>query len=60
MRNKILDYEQAEEIQNRFAKEKIFIESEDLGKTKFGLPIRHFIAGTGKNDIVITRSNSWK
>lgn len=59
MRNKILDYDQVEEIQNKFAEETNFIEKKDLGKTKYGLPIRHFIAGIGKNDIVITRSDSW-
>ena len=52
--NNILDYKQAEEKMNNISKNKIFTEVEDLGKTEYGLPIRHFLAGTGNSDIVIT------
>ena len=60
MKNKILDYEQVNETLDYFAKSKKFIEINDMGNTEYGLPIRHFTVGTGNNDIVITRSNSWK
>ena len=60
MKNKILDYEQVNEILDNYTKENIFSETDDLGKTEYGLKIRHFIVGNGNNDIVITWSNSGK
>ena len=60
LKNNILDYEQVNEILDILKKNKKFIEVNDLGNTEFSLPIRHFIVGNGNNDIVITRSNSWK
>lgn len=54
MKNKILDYEQVNEILDNYTKENIFSETDDLGKTEYGLKIRHFIVGNGNNDIVIT------
>ena len=60
MKNNILDYEQVNKILDKFAEDKKFIELNDLGNTEYNLPIRHFVAGNGNNDIVITRCNSWK
>ena len=60
LKNNILDYEQVNEILDSFKENKKFIEVNDLGNTELSLPIRHFIVGNGNNDIVITRSNSWK
>lgn len=54
MKNKILDYEQVNEILDNYTKENIFSETDDLGKTEYGLKIRHFMVGNGNNDIVIT------
>lgn len=60
LKNNILDYEQVNEILDGFVINNNFIEIKDLGNTEHGLPIRHFIVGNGENDIVITRSDSWK
>ncbi len=60
MKNNILDYDQVNNILNKFSENKHFIEIKDMGNTEYGLPIRHFTVGTGNNDIVITRSNPWK
>ena len=60
MKNNILDYEQVNEMLDNFVDNKNFTELNDLGNTEYGLPIRHFIVGNGNNDIVITRSDSWK
>lgn len=54
MKNKILDYEQVNEILDNYTKENIFSETDDLGKTEYGLKIRHFTVGNGNNSIVIT------
>ena len=54
MKNKILDYEQVNEILDNYTKENIFSEINDLGKTEYGLKLRHFTIGNGANDVVIT------
>lgn len=59
-KNPILDYEQANEIMNVYTQQEGFLEENDLGTTKYNLPIRHFIIGNGNNDIVISRRYTWK
>jgi len=54
MLNNILDYEQAEDKMQAIAQKGIIKELNPLSNTTFGLPIRHFIAGQGNQDIVIT------
>ena len=53
-KNNILDYEQVEKKLQKIIKEGIIKETENLGKTEHGLPIKHYIVGEGNNDIVIT------
>lgn len=60
MKNIILDYEQVNEILDKFTEDGKYTELDDLGNTEHNLPIRHFTIGNGNKDIVITRSNSWK
>lgn len=54
MKNNILDYELAEEILQKIKEKGIIKEIESLGKTEHGLLIRHYVVGTGNEDIVIT------
>lgn len=60
LKNIILDYKQVNEKLDNLVENKNFIELNDLGKTEYGLPIRHFAVGNGNNDVVITRSDTWK
>lgn len=54
MINNILDYEQAEDKMQEIARKETIKNLEPLAYTTFGLPIEHFIAGQGNQDIVIT------
>lgn len=54
MTNNILDYEQAEKKLQEIVERGIITQTEDLGNTKYGLPIEHYVVGTGTKDIVIT------
>ncbi len=53
-KNNILDYEQVESILQKINQNGIIKQIEDIGRTKYGLPIKHYVAGSGKQDIVIT------
>lgn len=53
-KNNILDYEQVESILQKITQNGIIKKVEDIGKTKYNLPIKHYIAGSGSKDIVIT------
>lgn len=54
MDNFILDYEQVQEKLNEMQKCKKIIKENDIGITKYGLPIEHYSIGTGEKEIVIT------
>ena len=56
MTNQILDYEQAEEKMQQVVHKGTIEELEPLAITKYNLPIRHYTAGAGEKDIVLTGS----
>lgn len=52
--NLILDYEQVIQKLNEMVISKKIKQEENIGITKYGLPIQHFSFGNGKKNIVIT------
>lgn len=54
MHNKIYDYEQVMEKLNQLVQNSIITEEKDIGKTKYGLPIKHYSIGKGKKSVVIS------
>ncbi len=52
--NKIIDYKQAQGKLDLLKKSQLIEEQEPLAITQYGLPIRYFIAGNGKESILIT------
>ena len=54
MHNKIYDYEQVMEKLDQLVHNSIITEEKDIGKTKYGLPIKHYSIGKGNKSVVIS------